>query len=231
MNNEIIKLSKISKSFLGANKKIEVLKNINITINKGELISLTGPSGSGKSTLLHIIALLDQPSEGEVFYDKENLSLTNNDKKDMIRKKGISIIYQENNLLADFTALENVAIPLLNNGLSWIESIKKSKELLSSVNLKDRLNHFPTELSGGEQQRVAVARALITEPQLILADEPTGSLDRKTANEIFSLFLKIRSKKRAILYATHNRDLSSKADYKLNLIDGNILINNERRSK
>ncbi len=227
MNNEIIKLSKISKSFLGANKKIEVLKNINITINKGELISLTGPSGSGKSTLLHIIALLDQPSEGEVFYDKENLSLTNNDKKDMIRKKGISIIYQQNNLLADFTALENVAIPLLNNGMSWNESIKKSKELLSSVNLKDRLNHFPTELSGGEQQRVAVARALITEPQLILADEPTGSLDRKTANEIFSLFLKLKTKNRAILYATHNRELSNKADYKLNILDGNIMKENE----
>ena len=227
MNNEIIKLSKISKSFLGANKKIEVLKNINITINKGELISLTGPSGSGKSTLLHIIALLDQPSEGEVFYDKENLSLTNNDKKDMIRKKGISIIYQQNNLLADFTALENVAIPLLNNGMSWNESINKSKELLSSVNLKDRLNHFPTELSGGEQQRVAVARALITEPQLILADEPTGSLDRKTANEIFSLFLKLKTKNRAILYATHNRELSNKADYKLNILDGNIIRKNE----
>ena len=227
MNNEIIKLSKISKSFLGANKKIEVLKNINITINKGELISLTGPSGSGKSTLLHIIALLDQPSEGEVFYDKENLSLTNNDKKDMIRKKGISIIYQQNNLLADFTALENVAIPLLNNGMSWNESIKKSKELLSSVNLKDRLNHFPTELSGGEQQRVAVARALITEPQLILADEPTGSLDRKTANEIFSLFLKLKTKNRAILYATHNRELSNKADYKLNILDGIITKKNE----
>jgi len=227
MNNEIIKLSKISKSFLGANKKIEVLKNINITINKGELISLTGPSGSGKSTLLHIIALLDQPSEGDVFYNKENLSLTNDDKKDMVRKKGISIIYQQNNLLADFTALENVAIPLLNNGMSWKESIKKSKELLSSVNLKDRLNHFPTELSGGEQQRVAVARALITEPQLILADEPTGSLDRKTANEIFSLFLKLKTKNRAILYATHNRELSNKADYKLNILDGNIMKENE----
>jgi len=227
MNNEIIKLSKISKSFLGANKKIEVLKNINITINKGELISLTGPSGSGKSTLLHIIALLDQPSEGDVFYNKENLSLTNDDKKDMVRKKGISIIYQQNNLLADFTALENVAIPLLNNGMSWKESIKKSKELLSSVNLKDRLDHFPTELSGGEQQRVAVARALITEPQLILADEPTGSLDRKTANEIFSLFLKLKTKNRAILYATHNRELSNKADYKLNILDGNIMKENE----
>jgi len=145
----------------------------------------------------------------------------------MIRKKGISIIYQQNNLLADFTALENVAIPLLNNGMSWKESIKKSKELLSSVNLKDRLNHFPTELSGGEQQRVAVARALITEPQLILADEPTGSLDRKTANEIFSLFLKLKTKNRAILYATHNRELSNKADYKLNILDGNIMKENE----
>ena len=111
--------------------------------------------------------------------------------------------------------------------MSWNESIKKSKELLSSVNLKDRLNHFPTELSGGEQQRVAVARALITEPQLILADEPTGSLDRKTANEIFSLFLKLKTKNRAILYATHNRELSNKADYKLNILDGNIMKENE----
>jgi len=227
MNNEIIKLSKISKSFLGANKKIEVLKNINITINKGELISLTGPSGSGKSTLLHIIGLLDHPSEGEVFYNKKNLSLKNDNERDLVRKMGISIIYQQNNLLADFNALENVAIPLVNNGISWSESIKKSKELLSSVNLSGRLNHFPTELSGGEQQRVAVARALITEPQLILADEPTGSLDTKTANEIFSLFLKLKAKNRAILYATHNRELSNKADYKLNILDGNIIRKNE----
>ena len=227
MNNEIIKLSKISKSFLGANKKISVLKNINITINKGELISLTGPSGSGKSTLLHIIALLDQPSSGEVFYNKTNLSLTNDKERDLVRRKGISIIYQQNNLLTDFNALENVAIPLVNNGISWRESIKKSKEFLSSVNLSGRLNHFPTELSGGEQQRVAVARALITEPQLILADEPTGSLDRSTANEIFSLFLKLRSKNHAILYATHNRELSNRADYNLNILDGNIVRKNE----
>ena len=203
------------------------MKNINITINKGELISLTGPSGSGKSTLLHIIGLLDQPSEGEVFYNKKSLSLANEDERDMVRKKGISIIYQQNNLLTDFNALENVAIPLLNNGMSWSESIKKSRELLSSVNLSDRLSHFPTELSGGEQQRVAVARALITEPQLILADEPTGSLDRKTANEIFSLFLKLKTKNRSILYATHNRELSNKADYKLNILDGNIMKENE----
>ena len=231
MNSEIVRLSKISKNFLGANKKIEVLKNINIAINKGELISLTGPSGSGKSTLLHIIALLDQPSTGEIFYNKKNLSFSNDNDRDEVRKKNISIIYQQHNLLSDFSALENVAIPLLNNGISWRESIKRSAELLSSINLSERLNHFPSELSGGEQQRVAVARALITEPELILADEPTGSLDRKTANEIFSLFLKLKTKNRAILYATHNRELSNKADYKLNILDGNITRENERSHK
>ena len=226
MNKEIIKLSKISKKFNGADKDIIVLKNVNLKINKGELVSLTGPSGSGKSTLLHIIALLDQPTSGEVFFNKKSFSKSNDVEKDLVRKKGISIIYQQNNLLSDFTALENVVIPLINNGYSWTESIKKATKTLSLVNLSKRLNHFPSELSGGEQQRVAVARALITEPDLILADEPTGSLDRKTANEIFSLFLKFKSKKRAILYATHNRELSNKADYKLNILDGNITKKN-----
>ena len=227
MNKEIIKLSKISKRFASANKDIIVLKNVNIQINKGELVSLSGPSGSGKSTLLHIIALLDQPTSGEVFFKKKNFSKSNDSEKDFVRRKGISIIYQQNNLLSDFTALENVLIPLLNNGYSWDESTKKATKMLSLVNLSRRLNHFPSELSGGEQQRVAVARALITEPDLILADEPTGSLDRKTANEIFSLFSKLKSKNRAILYATHNRELSNRADYKLNILDGNIVRKNE----
>ena len=223
MNNEIIQLTKISKKFFSTEKKnIQVLKNINLKINKGELVSLTGPSGSGKSTLLHIIALLDQPTSGEVFFKKRSFSKSSDNEKDLVRKKGISIIYQQNNLLSDFTALENVLIPLVNNGYSWSESKNKAKKVLSLVNLSKRFNHFPSELSGGEQQRVAVARALITEPDLILADEPTGSLDRKTAREIFSLFLKIKSKNRAILYATHNRELSNMADYKLNILDGNI---------
>ena len=223
MNNEIIKLTKISKKFSRSHRGIVVLKNVNLKINKGELVSLTGPSGSGKSTLLHIIALLDQPTSGEVFFKKRSFSKSNDNEKDLVRKKGISIIYQQNNLLSDFTALENVLIPLVNNGYSWKESKKKATKVLSLVNLSKRLNHFPSELSGGEQQRVAVARALITEPDLILADEPTGSLDRKTAKEIFSLFLKIKSKNRAILYATHNRELSNMADYKLNILDGNII--------
>ena len=226
MNNEIIKLTKISKKFSGSHKNIIVLKNVNLKINKGELVSLTGPSGSGKSTLLHIIALLDQPTSGEVFFKRKSFSKSNDNEKDLVRKKGISIIYQQNNLLSDFTALENVVIPLVNNGYSWKESKKKATKVLSLVKLSKRLSHFPSELSGGEQQRVAVARALITEPDLILADEPTGSLDRKTANEIFSLFLKIKSKNRAILYATHNRELSNRADYKLNISDGNITRKN-----
>ena len=227
MNKEIIKLSNISKKFVGGSKNITVLKNVNLKINRGELVSLTGPSGSGKSTLLHIIALLDQPTSGEVFFKKKSFSKSNDSEKDLVRRKGISIIYQQNNLLSDFTALENVTIPLVNNGYQWNDSTKKATKILSLVKLSKRLTHFPSELSGGEQQRVAVARALITEPDLILADEPTGSLDRKTANEIFSLFLKLKSKNRAILYATHNRELSNRADYKLNILDGNIVRKNE----
>ena len=222
MTKEILKLSKISKKFVGGRKNINVLKNINLKICRGDLVSLTGPSGSGKSTLLHIIALLDQPTSGEVFFRKKSFSKSNDYERDLVRKKGIAIIYQQNNLLSDFTALENVIIPLVNNGYDWNKARAKATKILFSVNLSKRLDHFPSELSGGEQQRVAVARALITDPDLILADEPTGSLDRKTANEIFSLFKKLKSKNRAILYATHNRELSERADYKLNIIDGNI---------
>tara|TARA_B100000686_G_scaffold202528_1_gene209480 strand:+ start:2054 stop:2737 length:684 start_codon:yes stop_codon:yes gene_type:complete len=227
MSKEIVKLTKISKKFFTAGKDITVLKNINLKINRGELVSITGPSGSGKSTLLHIIASLDKPTTGEVFFNKKSVSKSSDKQKDLLRKNGISIIYQQNNLLSDFTALENVIIPLLNNGFSWEESSKKAIKFLYMVNLSKRINHFPSELSGGEQQRVAVARALVAEPDLILADEPTGSLDRKTANEIFSLFLKLKSRNRAILYATHNRELSKRADYKLNILDGNITKKND----
>ena len=222
MNKEIIKLLNISKKFTVVQKNITVLKNVNLKINKGELISLTGPSGSGKSTLLHIIALLDQPTTGEVFFKKKSLTKSNEYEKDLVRKKGISIIYQQNNLLSDFTALENVIIPLVNNDVDWNNAKRKALKFLSLVNLSKRINHFPSELSGGEQQRVAVARALITDPDLILADEPTGSLDTKTASDIFELFLKLKTKNRAILYATHNRELSNKADYKLDILDGNV---------
>jgi len=223
MNKEIIKILNLTKKYSVNAVDVSVIKNVNITIEAGEFVSLTGPSGSGKSTLLHLVGLLDQPSSGEIFFKGNNVSQSTDNEKNELRKKNISIIYQQNNLLNDFTALENVAIPLMINGLSWKDSELKAKKILSTVRLSGRLDHFPSELSGGEQQRVAVARALITEPELILADEPTGSLDRKTAHEVFDLFQNLRSKTRVIIYATHNRELADKADYKLNILDGNIV--------
>tara|TARA_Y100000815_G_scaffold131451_1_gene118787 strand:+ start:136 stop:813 length:678 start_codon:yes stop_codon:yes gene_type:complete len=219
--NNIIETKKLSKSYF-LNKKLNVLKNINIKIKKGDLVALLGPSGSGKSTLLHLLALLDRPSTGEIYFDSKKISLLSEKSKDNIRGNKISIIYQQNNLLNDFSALENVEIALISSGATQKKSSLLAKALLSQVGLSKRYNHFPADLSGGEQQRVAIARALINEPELILADEPTGSLDRFNSNEIFNFFLKMKTKKRTIIYATHNRQLADKADYKLSIIDGSI---------
>ena len=224
MNSEIIKLSKISKKFIKANNTISVLKNINLKINCGELVSLTGPSGSGKSTLLHIIALLDQPTSGEVFFKKKSFSKSKDSEKDSVRKKGISIIYQQNNLLSDFTALENVTIPLINNGFSTKEATKRASKILSLVNLSKRSDHFPSELSGGEQQRVAIARALANYPAILLADEPTGNLDKKTADDVFGVLLKlVREAGVAALIATHNNSLAERMDRIVSINNGVLL--------
>jgi len=219
--NNIIETKKLSKSYF-LNKKLNVLNNINIKIKKGDLVALLGPSGSGKSTLLHLLALLDRPSTGEIYFDSKKISLLSEKSKDNIRGNKISIIYQQNNLLNDFSALENVEIALISSGTTQKKSSLLAKALLNQVGLSKRYNHFPADLSGGEQQRVAIARALINEPELILADEPTGSLDRFNSNEIFNFFLKMKTKKRTIIYATHNRQLADKADYKLSIIDGSI---------
>ena len=219
--NNIIETKKLSKSYF-LNKKLNVLNNVNIKIKKGDLVALLGPSGSGKSTLLHLLALLDRPSTGEIYFDSKKISLLSEKSKDNIRGNKISIIYQQNNLLNDFSALENVEIALISSGATQKKSSLLAKALLSQVGLSKRYNHFPADLSGGEQQRVAIARALINEPELILADEPTGSLDRFNSNEIFNIFLKMKTKKRTIIYATHNRQLADKADYKLSIIDGSI---------
>ena len=219
--NNIIETKKLSKSYF-LNKKLNVLNNINIKIKKGDLVALLGPSGSGKSTLLHLLALLDRPTTGEIYFDSKKISLLSEKSKDNIRGNKISIIYQQNNLLNDFSALENVEIALISSGTTQKKSSLLAKALLNQVGLSKRYNHFPVDLSGGEQQRVAIARALINEPELILADEPTGSLDRFNSNEIFNFFLKMKTKKRTIIYATHNRQLADKADYKLSIIDGSI---------
>jgi len=227
--NNIIEIKNLYKSFF-LKKKINILKNISVKIKKGDLVSLLGPSGSGKSTFLHLLAMLDRPTKGDILFNKKKYSEIINDDNHKVRGEKISIIYQQNNLLSDFTAIENVFIQLLSLGEDKDSSIKKSKKILTDLGLKNRLNHFPSDLSGGEQQRVAIARAFITSPELILADEPTGSLDTANSNDIFNLFLKLKSKKTTIIYATHNMQLANRADYKLSIIDGNIRRSNGKKS-
>ena len=226
MNNLII-LNKISKSFL-TNKKITVLKKINYKFKKGKVYSLVGPSGSGKSTLLNILSLIDRPSIGSVKIEKNDINFSNSSIIDKIRAKKIGIIYQQKNLLPDFTALENVYLASLALDDNKNKALDKAKNIIKKMGLISRINHYPSELSGGEVQRISIARALINEPQIILADEPTGSLDQSTAKEVFDILYKLKSSNRLIIYATHNRFFANMADCKLEMIDGNIKTINAR---
>ena len=226
MNNLII-LNKISKSFF-TNKKITVLKKINYKFKKGKVYSLVGPSGSGKSTLLNILSLIDRPSIGSVKIEKNDINFSNSSIIDKIRAKKIGIIYQQNNLLPDFTALENVYLASLALDDNKNKALDKAKNIIKKMGLISRINHHPSELSGGEVQRISIARALINEPQIILADEPTGSLDQSTAKEVFDILYKLKRSNRLIIYATHNRFFANNADCKLEMIDGNIKAINAR---
>ena len=222
MSKNLIEIKKLKKEFKNNNLVVKVLNNVNINIESGKLVALVGPSGSGKSTFLHLLALLDEPTQGKIFLFGNSTANISEDKKNRIIKDYISIIFQNNNLLSDFTALENVAIPLIIRNQNYKNSIEKAKKVLAKVNLSHRLNYFPSDLSGGEQQRVAIARSLAADTKIILADEPTGNLDYKTSNEVFSYFLKLKEKNKTILIATHNRELAKKADYTLSLVNGNI---------
>jgi ABC-type lipoprotein export system ATPase subunit len=224
MIDNFLKLKNIQKKYIDASKNIQVLKDVNLSLSKNNIVSLIGPSGSGKSTLLHILGLLETVDQGEYFFNDVNLINLKDDQKTIYRRKSISIVYQFNNLISDLRAVDNVILPLLINDLDKNESFKKAESLLTKLGLKERLNHYPHELSGGEQQRVAIARALINEPELILADEPTGNLDIKTANEVFEILLSLKSKERLIVFATHNRELSDKADIQLAIQDSNVRI-------
>jgi len=225
--NSLIILDKISKSFL-TSKKITVLKKINYKFNKGKVYSLVGPSGSGKSTLLNILSLIDRPSIGSIKIENSNINFSNSPMIDKIRAKKIGIIYQQNNLLPDFTALENVYLASLALDDNKNKALDKAKNIIKKMGLISRVNHYPSELSGGEVQRISIARALINEPQIILADEPTGSLDQSTAKEVFDILYKLKSSNRLIIYATHNRFFANMADCKLEMIDGNIKTINAR---
>ena len=219
--NNLIEISNLNKSF-DTSKKIKVLKKISYKFKKGKIYSLMGPSGSGKSTLLNILSLIDRPSSGSITIEDNIINFNNSNKNDLLRAKKIGIIYQQDNLLPDFTALENIYLASLADGNDKETSISKSKVLLKKVGLINRLNHYPSQLSGGEKQRIAIARALINNPQIILADEPTGSLDIETAKDIFELLKKQINTNRLIIFATHNRFFADKSDCLLEIVNGNI---------
>ena len=219
--NSFLELKNISKHF-NIDKKIKVLKNLSYNFNKGKMYSLMGPSGSGKSTLLNLISLIDRPSLGSIKFNDKLVNFSNNKNNDIFRAKNIGIVYQQNNLLADFTALENVYLANLSINNDKDSAITKAKVLLKKIGLSNRLNHFPSQLSGGECQRVAIARAIINDPEIILADEPTGSLDLNTAKDIFELLNNQKKTDRLIIFATHNRFFADKADCLLEITDGSV---------
>lgn len=219
--SNIIELSNVNKSFNNL-KKIKVLKQISYKFKGGKIYSLMGPSGSGKSTLLNLLSLIERPSSGFICIDTKNINFNDSKENDLIRAKKIGIIYQQDNLLPDFTALENIYLAGLAAESNKELSINKAKHLLKKVGLINRSHHYPSQLSGGEKQRISIARALINDPQIILADEPTGSLDLKTAKGIFDLLKNQINSKRLIIFATHNRFFANKSDCLLEIVNGNI---------
>ena len=228
MSKILIETVNLNKTYKHLNGNITLFNNLNLKVKKGDLVALVGPSGSGKSSLLHLLALLDEPTKGDIKINGVFTKKFLDEKKDETRRKNISIIFQDNNLLNDFTAIENVMMPLIIKGEKEEIAKKEAQKILKAVKILDRSHHFPNELSGGEQQRVAIARALIAETNLILADEPTGNLDFKTSKEIFSYFLKLKKLKKTIIFATHNRELANRADYKLFISNGDIKRVNAR---
>jgi ABC-type lipoprotein export system ATPase subunit len=219
--NKFIQLSKIEKSFDNL-KKIKVLKKVSYNFKKGKIYSLIGPSGSGKSTLLNLLSLIDKPSSGSIKIENKVIKFDEQNKNDIIRANKIGIIYQQDNLLPDFTALENIYLASLAAKNDKNFSILKAKNLLKKIGLSNRSNHYPSELSGGEKQRISIARAIINDPQIILADEPTGSLDLDTAKEIFKIIKNLINPDRLIIFATHNRFFANKSDCLLEIVNGNI---------
>ena len=226
--NNIIEINNLEKSY--NKKKIKVIDKVNYKFKNGKIYSLIGPSGSGKSTLLNLLSLIDSPNSGTIIINNQKINSKEKNKNDQIRSNKIGIIYQDKNLLSDFTVLENVYLPRLAISNNKIDAIKDSKNLLKKFFLLKRQNHFTSELSGGEMQRVAIARALINTPSIVLADEPTGNLDFKNAKIVFKTLFKLRSKNRLIIYATHNRYFANLADCKIELFNGKIkTISNVRK--
>ncbi len=223
--NNYIKIKNLTKKY-EKNKSIKVLNDISFNFEPGKTYSIMGPSGSGKSTVLNLLSLIDKPTSGSIEINSNKIKPNNKVENDLIRAKKIGIIYQDKNLLSDFTALENVYLPNLLISKEKQNSIELAKKLIKKVGMSSRLNHFPNELSGGENQRIAIARALINDPDIILADEPTGSLDTDNAKLIFKILFNLKNKNRIIIFATHNRYFANMADCKIMMNDGNMHIIN-----
>lgn len=221
--NELLKTENLSKSFWLGKKEIEVLKNIHLGVARGSMVSLSGASGAGKSTLLHLMGGLDSPTTGAIFFEGESLFKKSERELARFRNQKVGFVFQFHHLLPEFTAVENVLMPALISGLKKREMMGQAKEKLSEIGLGHRLHHKPGELSGGEQQRVAIARALILQPLLLLADEPTGNLDRATGDQIIDLLFTLNEKYRmTTIIATHNEELSRKMPIRWCVVDGKV---------
>lgn len=222
MTNSIIQSKGLQKIYAGLD--VAVLNGIDLEVNEGEQIAIVGTSGSGKSTLLHLLGGLDAPTAGEVSVLGQSLALMNETMRGELRNHALGFVYQFHHLLPEFTALENVAMPLLIRRMPREEALENASEILQKVGLSHRMLHMPGELSGGERQRAAVARALVTNPKCILADEPTGNLDRHTAHGVFDLLLEINKTQRvALVVVTHDLELSSKLTRQYKLVDGKLM--------
>ena len=222
-NNEIIKLENVSKNYRMGETVIQAVSEANLTIKKGDFVAIVGPSGSGKSTMLNLVGALDLATRGDIYLDGVDIEHLHESDLAQIRGKKIGFIFQTFNLMPTLNALENVALPMIFQGVSRWKRIEKAKKLLSDVKLANRMNHLPNELSGGERQRVAIARALANEPEVILADEPTGNLDSKTGEEILNLFMELNKQGKTIIVITHDSDIAKKARKIIKLKDGKIV--------
>ena len=228
---KIIEIENLQKIYQMGNQTINALAGINLSINKNEYVALMGPSGSGKSTLMNMLGCLDTPTTGNYFLNTKNVSTLNDDDLAHIRNKEIGFVFQTFNLLPRLTSLENVILPLIYAGVGKVERIKRGKEVMGMVGLADRMNNKPNELSGGQRQRVAIARSLVNNPSIILADEPTGNLDSKTASEIMAIFGEIQKAGNTVILVTHEEDIAKYAKRVVRLRDGLIesdVLNTEK---
>ncbi|ABR34589.1 ABC transporter ATP-binding protein [Clostridium beijerinckii] len=225
MSNNIIEMNKITKSFfIGKENQLDILKDIDINVQKGEFIAIVGASGSGKSTLMNIIGVLDRQTSGQYVLDEIDVSKVSDNKLAEIRNKKIGFVFQTSNLIARTNSIQNVELPMLYYGMDRRTRINRAKELLELVGMEDRLTHLPSELSGGQKQRVAIARALANDPDIILADEPTGALDSETGRIVMNLFHKIHEKQgKTIVLITHDNNLASETQRILTIKDGKII--------